>query len=477
MRVFAAAIVCSVLATLGFVSSTSQPANAIPPLQTLNLLGAVADANHPIGSNDPYTDVSIDNGVTWRPAIISRQHPWVTVAGTNAWLNCQSNDPNDTLGSCSATLPVHALFRYRFTVASDFSNATIAGHFDVDNNAYVYFNGIDLAHQVIGPIGGNVDTLVNPTSIQSLLAPGENTMYVMLDDQGGLSGINYNLTLSLNSATPMSLSAPGSVVTFDPRGGSVTPTTETVAPGAALSSVTFPTPTRTGYTFTGWYTAATGGTQATTSYASSTYPTSDLTLYARWTANSNLVTFKANDGASTLDATQSITTDVATSLQSNTFTRTGYTFTGWKDVASGAGTSYSNNQQVTLNAPLTLFAQWNPLTYNVVFDEQGGSSVADDTYQTGGSITLPAAPTKAGYTFLGWFASQNGGSALTTTYSPSGTGNLTIYAQWQSITPVNPTNNSLSVTGFPLAEMLTGACVLLLLGVAAFYAQRRFGRK
>ena len=250
--------------------------------QTLNLLGAVTDANHPVGSADPFTDVTIDGGLTWHPAIITALHPWVTVDGTNAWLNCQSNDPNDTLGSCSETMPLTALFRYRFWVASDFANTTITGHFDVDNEAYAYLNGTDGAHQLFG-LPGDTDTFVPETDIQPLITAGWNTLYVNLQDFGGLSGINYNITIATDSASPMTLAAPGSQVNFDAQGGSVDAAQKTVAPGAYLSSITFPTPTRPGYTFDGWFTAATDGQEADSAYSQALQPTSDLTLFARWT--------------------------------------------------------------------------------------------------------------------------------------------------------------------------------------------------
>lgn len=281
--ILAAFVMVSILA----VDLQIQPAKATTPLQTLNLLGAVVDADHPIGSTSTTTDVSIDNGVTWRPAILGRLHPWASTSGTNSWLNCQSITA-DTLGSCSATLPVRALFRYRFQVGSDFTNATLAGSISVDNSASVYINGTTLANRILGPINGGTVAQINggsPLSIQSNLVAGWNTLLVELDDQGGLSGINYNLTLSLNSASPIGLALPGSIVNFDAQGGSVTPASRTVAPAAALSTISFPTPTRSGYTFNGWFTEQDGGVEVDAAYAATQVPTSDLTVYARWTAN------------------------------------------------------------------------------------------------------------------------------------------------------------------------------------------------
>ena len=68
-------------------------------------------------------------------------------------------------------------------------------------------------------------------------------------------------------------------VTFDPSSGSVTPTTATTNAAGKLES--FPTPTRDGFTFVGWYTAATGGVKIENSYIF----TDHATIYAQWTKN------------------------------------------------------------------------------------------------------------------------------------------------------------------------------------------------
>lgn len=64
-------------------------------------------------------------------------------------------------------------------------------------------------------------------------------------------------------------------VTYNANGGSVSPTSA-VYSGTPL---TLPTPTRAGYTFNGWFTAASGGSQVSSPYT----PTANITLYAQWT--------------------------------------------------------------------------------------------------------------------------------------------------------------------------------------------------
>ena len=69
-------------------------------------------------------------------------------------------------------------------------------------------------------------------------------------------------------------------ITFDANGGSVTPTSAATGTDGKLTSL--PTPTRSSYTFNGWFTATTGGTQVTTS----TVFAANDTVYAQWTYKS-----------------------------------------------------------------------------------------------------------------------------------------------------------------------------------------------
>ena len=76
-----------------------------------------------------------------------------------------------------------------------------------------------------------------------------------------------------------------------------------------------------------------------------------------------------------------------------------------------------------------------PTTYTVTFDSNGGSDVNSITQSSAGAeITLPAAPTKSGYAFNGWYTAATGGTkagAAGASYTP--TGNITLHAQWISL--------------------------------------------
>ena len=118
-----------------------------------------------------------------------------------------------------------------------------------------------------------------------------------------------------------------------------------------------------------------------------------------------------------------------------TLSRSYFTFDGWNTAANGSGTSYSaGTVRWQGSAALTLYAEWTPIEYPVTFNSNGGSSVTSSTFVYGGSVAAPTAPTRAGYTFDGWFTTPSGGSALTFPYSPGGSSAVTLYAQWTAET-------------------------------------------
>ena len=218
-------------------------------------------------------------------------------------------------------------------------------------------------------------------------------------------------------------------VTFSANGGTGTMTAQTANVPTALKTNTF---TRTGYSFTGWNTAANG---TGTAYANgATYSfAADLTLYAQWTALTNhTVTFSANGGTGTMTAQ---TANVPTALKTNTFTRTGYSFSGWNTAANGSGTAYANGATYSFAADLTLYAQWTALpNHTVTFNANGGSGTM--TAQTANVPTALKANTftRTGYTFSSWNTQANGnGTSYTDGATYSFSTNITLYAQWTAL--------------------------------------------
>ena len=193
-------------------------------------------------------------------------------------------------------------------------------------------------------------------------------------------------------------------VAFDSNkgSGSSTPTTAgnlERTHGQAYSAL--PTVSRTGYAFNGWFKAASGGTAV----QDTALVEAGHTLYAQWTANTYTVAFNSNEGSGTM-ANQGFAYDAAQNLTANTFTRTGYTFSGWNTAANGTGTSHAgaaavNNLTDAAGGTVTLYAQWTPNGYAVSFHSNGGSEAGNISVTYGNAYgTLPTV-TRPGYTFNG----------------------------------------------------------------------------
>ena len=147
-----------------------------------------------------------------------------------------------------------------------------------------------------------------------------------------------------------------------------------------------------------------------------------------------VVTFKANGGTGS-DYTQTVTYNTSTALTANTFTRTGYSFNGWK-TAANSGTSYADKANVTFKANTTLYAQWTANTYNITYKDQGGSNFSGThasgypTTHTYGTATTLKTASKTGYTFEGWYKEPACTNKVTSLGATAYTTNITLYAKW-----------------------------------------------
>ncbi len=142
-------------------------------------------------------------------------------------------------------------------------------------------------------------------------------------------------------------------VTFNANGGTVSTTSKTVTKGSTYG--TLPTPTRTGYDFSGWYTSASGGTKVTSSTTVSI--TANQTLYAHWTAKTYTISFNANGGTGA-PAAQTKTYNVTLTLSSTIPVREGYSFLGWSTSNTADTASFKAGGSYTGNANVTLYAVW-----------------------------------------------------------------------------------------------------------------------
>ena len=147
--------------------------------------------------------------------------------------------------------------------------------------------------------------------------------------------------------------------------------------------------------------------------------------------NNITITFNANGGTGEMAALMA-NPGYDKQLSSNTFTREGYTFTGWNTKADGTGTGYADGATVKFDVDTTLYAQWtqNPV---ITFDANGGKGImGTQTVNPGVSAALPANTfTRADYDFTGWNTAKDGtGKAYADKANITTNENVTLYAQW-----------------------------------------------
>ncbi len=197
-------------------------------------------------------------------------------------------------------------------------------------------------------------------------------------------------------------------VTLNANGGTGGTASVTATYGSDMPALTS-IPTRTGYTFQGYYDtdATTGGTQYYTGAKASatTYTTAGTkTLYARWKVITCTVTIstgwaKGATTTTTVTATygEAMPTLTTTNPPSNhpaalgSFARTGYTLSGFYDAASG-GTKYYNADGTSaktsdLTAATTLYAQWTAKG-TVVTSSTSGNSLTRGTHVVSSDVSL-----------------------------------------------------------------------------------------
>lgn len=204
--------------------------------------------------------------------------------------------------------------------------------------------------------------------------------------------------------------------------------------------------TRTNYTFAGWNIQANGAGTTYTQGQTFAMGSSNITLYATWTANPTYtVTYSSNGSTG-----GSVPTDSTNYEQGQTVTVLGNTgnlvrayssFSGWNTRADGTGTTYTQGQTFAMGSSnVTLYARWtaNP-TYTVTYSSNlgsGGSVPTDSTrYEAGQTVTVLGNTgnlVKIGYAFAGWNTSPLGTGVFYSSGSTfiMGSANVTLYVYW-----------------------------------------------
>jgi uncharacterized repeat protein (TIGR02543 family) len=150
-------------------------------------------------------------------------------------------------------------------------------------------------------------------------------------------------------------------VSFDKNGGTTdaSPATKTVTPPAAtVDALPDAEPTWAGHLFEGWWTENGDGGNWGAPFTASTPVTAEITVYAKWTANTYTVTFDRNGGTTNASPQTKTVTFPATTIDALPAppARTGYIFGSWNTAADGSGAVFDASTPVTAN--ITVCAQW-----------------------------------------------------------------------------------------------------------------------
>ena len=156
------------------------------------------------------------------------------------------------------------------------------------------------------------------------------------------------------------------------------------------TEITIEDPTKEKFDFDGWYD---GETKVTGKYT----VTKDVELVAKWTALYN-VTFETA-GGSPVDSKVNVRAGTKITLPPTTLD--GYDFEWW----ATEGKTYAIDAEYEVNSDVIFVAKWAGLC-RVVYNTDGGSSVESKTVHDMETIEMPAAPTKDGHRFLGWYTTD-----------------------------------------------------------------------
>ena len=246
---------------------------------------------------------------------------------------------------------------------------------------------------------------------------------------------------------------------------------------STYSSVTLPKPTKTGYTFGGWYTAASGGTNVGGGGGSYT-PKGSLTLHAHWTIHKSTLTINPAGGSvkvwSPSSASSSVTIKTSTSYTQNYNTKL-------KCEATKGNTTSSTDYKVTFNygigsGSVKSSTATKTITYSYTFDSWTKSStfygsISGNEYTfsssnnvtstltakynstsstVNGSVYLPAPNQKSGYTFQGWYTAASGGTRVGgagSSYTVKS--NTTLYAHWSNNSHTHSSGGDELLTAIP----------------------------
>jgi uncharacterized repeat protein (TIGR02543 family) len=218
-------------------------------------------------------------------------------------------------------------------------------------------------------------------------------------------------------------------ITYELNGGTNTeanPATYTIeSPSITLAAA----PARTGYSFGGWYADSgfTGSKVALIPGGS----TGDKAFYAKWTAVTYNISYRLNNGTFAGPYPPMTFTIENPAITLAVPARTHYTFEGWYADSDFTGSAVAEIPAGSTGNKI-FHARWNPVEYAITYELDGGTNAETNPaiYTVESAAIALADPSRAGYTFLGWYANNGFTGNAVTRIPADSTGNRTFYARW-----------------------------------------------
>ena len=249
------------------------------------------------------------------------------------------------------------------------------------------------------------------------------------------------------------------IISYNANGGTNAPEAQVKTHGETLK-LSDNIPERQGYAFMGWATSDNTNIVAYSSGAD--YLTDeDVVLYAVW-KEEYTISYNANGGSNAPDSQIKLNGNDLT-ISDIIPTRNGYDFLGWSETQNATTADYQAGGTYTKEGNTVLYAVWQPHTYTITYNANGGSGAPNSQIKTHDiSLTLSnTQPTRNGYSFVGWAESS---TATNIDYTAGAEytkeGNAILYAVWREIYTVNYDANGGS--GAPESQIKTKNVTLIL---------------
>ena len=317
-----------------------------------------------------------------------------------------------------------------------------------DNEGYMVFsrnyNGSGLV------IGLNIKNTGKTVSVKVPWAAGTEVRDIYNDKNYTVSAagtVSFSIPSVAKGGTAVLAPVEGKriIVKFNGNGGTSSLSAKQVLYGGAANNLygELPTAKRNGYTFNGWYTAASGGTKVTN--ITTLRSVSDHTLYARWSAIPYTLKLDAKGGTVSSKSKTVYYYKAYGTLP--TPTRKGYTFKGWY---TQSGTKVSASTVHRQTSGRTLYAHWTANKYTITLNANGGKISGTNSGSTSKTVTFGntygtlKSVKRAGYVFKGWYTSKDYTYRITSGAKVTYAGSRTLYAKWSKVTaPGKPKISSL----------------------------------